>query len=153
LPTSLSSQIRNPRKRSPPQPQARTPPQSASAILRSYPPDVSEDIKVFARLGGPDLRGVCLSTSVIVHRTLTAAHWHPPTKYGAIIPSVFCTLGRMLAKSNQYNDATLAFRYQFRLSPLRLRAVAVICDDSMTKVDISMETYVCKACKHTESLR
>jgi hypothetical protein len=67
-------------------------------------------------------------------------------KFGAVWPSFFSILGRILIWAGQDNDAVIAFQHQFRLAESRPEQGGTVCDSCGKELSTGMERFVCKAC-------
>ena len=67
-------------------------------------------------------------------------------KFGAVCPSLFSILGRMLIWAGQDDDAVSAFLNQYRLEGSKPDQSSTICDDCKKRLKAGIKRFVCKAC-------
>jgi len=67
-------------------------------------------------------------------------------RFGAVRPSLFGLLGRVLIWIRRADDAVVAFIHQFRLAESKSKYGGTICDGCGKQLNAGMNRFVCKAC-------
>ena len=67
-------------------------------------------------------------------------------RFGAVRPSLFGLLGRVLIWARREDDAVVAFIHQFRLVESKPEYGGIICDGCGKQLNAGMNRFVCKAC-------
>jgi tetratricopeptide (TPR) repeat protein len=67
-------------------------------------------------------------------------------RFGAVRPSLFGLLGRVLIWARREDDAIVAFIHQFRLAKSKPEYGGTICDSCGKQLNAGMSRFVCKAC-------
>jgi len=67
-------------------------------------------------------------------------------RFGAVRPSLFGLLGRVLIWARREDDAVVAFIHQFRLAKSKPEYGGTMCDGCRKQLNAGMNRFVCKAC-------